>query len=65
MGADPPVAIGQRSLLVATQAGNVLWDPSGFVDDAAVATVRAAGRIGRYLPVDFRIATTQTSHKNS
>ena len=43
IGADPPVAIGQRSLLVTTPAGNVLWDPSGFVDDAAVAAVRAAG----------------------
>ena len=43
IGADPPVAIGQRSLLVATPAGNVLWDPSGFIDDAAVAAVRAAG----------------------
>jgi hypothetical protein len=43
IGANPPVAIGQRSLLVATPAGNVLWDPSGFIDDAAVAAVRAAG----------------------
>jgi glyoxylase-like metal-dependent hydrolase (beta-lactamase superfamily II) len=43
IGADPPVAIGQRSLLVRTPAGNVLWDPSGFIDDAAVAAVRAAG----------------------
>src|ERR1700751_414107 len=43
MGASPPVAIGQRSLLVATPAGNVLWDPSGFIDDTAVAAVRAAG----------------------
>ena len=43
IGADPPVAIGQRSLLVATAAGNLLWDPSGFIDDAAVAAVRAAG----------------------
>src|SRR5882724_9290115 len=47
IGANPPVAIGQRSLLVATPAGNVLWDPSGFMaDDAAwlrpgpVASVR-------------------------
>jgi hypothetical protein len=32
IGADPPVAIGQRSLLVSTEAGNVLWDPSGFID---------------------------------
>src|SRR5277367_614390 len=43
IGADPPVAIGQRSLLVRTAAGNVLWDPSGFIDDAAVAAVREAG----------------------
>ena len=41
IGADPPVAIGQRSLLVATAEGNVLWDPSGFIDDAAVAAVRS------------------------
>jgi glyoxylase-like metal-dependent hydrolase (beta-lactamase superfamily II) len=43
IGADPPVAIGQRSLLVTTHEGNVLWDPSGFIDDAAVAAVRSAG----------------------
>jgi glyoxylase-like metal-dependent hydrolase (beta-lactamase superfamily II) len=43
IGADPPVAIGQRSLLVSAPGGNVLWDPSGFIDDAAVAAVRAAG----------------------
>jgi hypothetical protein len=43
IGADPPFAIGQRSLLVRTPAGNVLWDPSGFIDDAAVAAVREAG----------------------
>ena len=42
IGADPAVAIGQRSLLVATPAGNVLWDPSGFIDDAAVAARTAA-----------------------
>jgi glyoxylase-like metal-dependent hydrolase (beta-lactamase superfamily II) len=46
IGAAPPVAIGQRSLLVATPAGNALWDPSGFIDDAAVAAVRAAGGLG-------------------
>jgi len=43
IGADPPVAIGQRSLLVQTSAGNLLWDPSGFIDAAAVAAVREAG----------------------
>jgi glyoxylase-like metal-dependent hydrolase (beta-lactamase superfamily II) len=43
IGADPQVAIGQRSLLVSTAEGNLLWDPSGFIDETAVATVRAAG----------------------
>jgi glyoxylase-like metal-dependent hydrolase (beta-lactamase superfamily II) len=43
IGVDPPVAIGQRSLLVQTAAGNLLWDPSGFIDAAAVAAVREAG----------------------
>ena len=37
IGADPPFAIGQRSLLVSTPAGNLLWDSSGFIDDAAIA----------------------------
>jgi glyoxylase-like metal-dependent hydrolase (beta-lactamase superfamily II) len=37
------VAIGQRSLLVSTGAGQLLWDPSGFIDDAAVAAVRSSG----------------------
>jgi glyoxylase-like metal-dependent hydrolase (beta-lactamase superfamily II) len=46
LGADPPFAIGQRSLLVRTPAGNVLWDPSGFIDAAAVAAVREAGGLG-------------------
>src|SRR5204862_7317764 len=45
IGTDPPVAIGQRPLLVTTSSSNVLWDPSGFIDDAAVSPVRAAGRL--------------------
>jgi hypothetical protein len=43
IGTDPPFAIGQRSLLVRTAGGNLLWDPSGFIDAAAVAAVRQAG----------------------
>ena len=43
IGVDPPVAIGQRALLVRTDAGNLLWDPPGYLDEAAVAAVRAAG----------------------
>lgn len=43
IGATPPVAIGQRSLLVTTSAGNVLWDLGGYLDDEAVAAVRDRG----------------------
>jgi glyoxylase-like metal-dependent hydrolase (beta-lactamase superfamily II) len=43
IGAEPSFAIGQRSLLVRTAEGSLLWDPSGFIDDAAVAAVRQAG----------------------
>jgi hypothetical protein len=43
IGTEPPFAIGQRSLLVRTPGGSLLWDPSGFIDDAAVAAVREAG----------------------
>ena len=43
IGAEPPFAIGQRSLLVHTPEGNLLWDPSGFIDAAAVAAVRERG----------------------
>ncbi len=43
IGADPPVAIGQRGLLVRTPEGNLLWDPPGFLDQAAIEAVRDAG----------------------
>ncbi|MGE5134195.1 MAG: MBL fold metallo-hydrolase [Gemmatimonadota bacterium] len=43
IGADPPVAIGQRGLLVQTGEGNLLWDPPGFLDGAAIEAVAAAG----------------------
>lgn len=43
IGVDPPVAIGQRALLLHTRDGNLLWDPPGYLDDAAVAAVREAG----------------------
>ena len=39
----PPVGIGQRALLVTTEAGNLLWDPPGYLDDAAVDRVQAEG----------------------
>lgn len=43
IGVTPKLAIGQRSLLVVTDAGNVLWDVPGFVDDAAMAAVEQMG----------------------
>jgi hypothetical protein len=45
IGTTPPVAIGQRSLLVQTEAGNVLWDLGGYLDDAAVEAVRERGEL--------------------
>ncbi|WP_251151909.1 hydrolase [Cellulosimicrobium sp. Marseille-Q4280] len=41
----PRVGIGQQSKLVQTSAGNLLWDPLGFVDDDAAAAVLALGPV--------------------
>jgi len=41
----PPLGIGQHSKLVCGADGNVLWDPSGFVDERAVAAVAARGEV--------------------
>lgn len=43
IGTAPAFAIGQRALLVTTEAGNLLWEPSGFIDTAAISAVRDAG----------------------
>lgn len=40
---DPAVGIGQRSILVQTAEGNLLWDPLGTITDAAVEEVRGLG----------------------
>ena len=45
VGATPRCGIGQQAKLVCTPGGNLLWDPSGFLDDAAVAAVAAHGRV--------------------
>ncbi len=39
----PPVAIGQRALLVRTPNGNVMWDCVTLVDDASIEAVRRLG----------------------
>src|SRR3989441_6621676 len=43
IGADPPIGIGQRALLVQTPAGNVLWDCLGFIDETGVTAVGEMG----------------------
>src|SRR6201988_3545989 len=45
LGSSPPFGIGQLGKLVCSDAGNVLWDPSGFVDDDAVAAVADRGQV--------------------
>jgi hypothetical protein len=41
----PPVGIGQQSMLVVTDEGNLLWDPIGYLDDDAVRRVRSYGEV--------------------
>jgi len=41
----PSVGIGQRGLLVQTTAGNLLWDPNGYLDDDLVAAVHEVGGV--------------------
>jgi hypothetical protein len=43
IGTEPPVAIGQRALIVQTANGNVMWDCLSFVDDASIDEVRTLG----------------------
>lgn len=43
--ASPEVGIGQRALLVQTDEGNLLWDPTGFVDEANAQRIRKLGGV--------------------
>ena len=43
--AKPGVGIGQQTLLVRTDEGNLLWDPPGLITDEAVDHVRRQGRV--------------------
>jgi hypothetical protein len=42
---EPKVGIGQQTHLVRTPAGNLLWDPVGYLDQAAVNRVRELGEV--------------------
>ncbi|OZM73792.1 MBL fold metallo-hydrolase [Amycolatopsis antarctica] len=43
IGSTPGFAIGQRALLVRTDAGNVLWDCTALLDDEIIARVAELG----------------------
>ncbi|KRC51355.1 hydrolase [Leifsonia sp. Root227] len=42
---QPKVGIGQQSILLRTPDGNLLWDPTGYVDEAAAAAVQDLGGV--------------------
>lgn len=46
IGTNATFAMGQRSLLVRTERGNVLWDPMSYLDDETADRVWALGGIG-------------------
>ncbi len=43
LSSEPKVGIGQRAMLLCTPEGNLLWDPTGYVDEAAAAAVQDLG----------------------
>jgi glyoxylase-like metal-dependent hydrolase (beta-lactamase superfamily II) len=45
IGTEPGFAIGQRSLLVVTDAGNLLWDAISHLDDETVAGLDRLGGV--------------------
>ena len=45
IGTNPAFAIGQRSLLVKTENGNVLWDPISYLDSRTIEEVHELGGI--------------------
>jgi len=45
LSSEPSVGIGQQAKILRTPAGSLLWDPPGYLDDDAVAQVRALGPV--------------------
>jgi Reverse transcriptase-like len=43
LGTEPPVAIGQRAMLVRTPAGNVMWDCITYADEETIDHLRELG----------------------
>ncbi|RIJ76683.1 hydrolase [Nakamurella silvestris] len=42
---EPELAIGHRGLLVRTPAGNLLWEPPGYINEQVVDEVRGLGGV--------------------
>jgi hypothetical protein len=42
---EPKVGIGHQAHLVVTPGGNLLWDPTGYLDESALSRVRAYGEV--------------------
>lgn len=47
IGTEPRIAIGQRGLLVKTDAGNILWDCITLINDEVIEKVKALGGIDK------------------
>jgi hypothetical protein len=45
LAASPGVGIGQQSKLLVARDGNLLWDPIGYLDEAAVGEILALGPV--------------------
>ena len=45
VGTHPSVGIGQTMQVLETPTGSIIWDPIGYVDDAACARVLASGPV--------------------
>jgi glyoxylase-like metal-dependent hydrolase (beta-lactamase superfamily II) len=45
IGTEPRFGIGQRSLLIKTEHGNVLWDPISYLDSQTIQQIHAHGGI--------------------
>lgn len=45
IASTPAVGIGHQSKLIRTPAGNLLWDPIGYLDDEGIRSVRALGEV--------------------
>lgn len=41
----PAFGIGQKTMLISTEGGNLLWEPSGYVDDELLAAVADRGGV--------------------